>query len=77
MAGSDGSPSQGAAPLRATNYADVSLFSRIFFTYVNPIFKLASIRPLEENDVGWLTPDSDQAHNLASSFERAYKDVKV
>ncbi|GIL76011.1 hypothetical protein Vretifemale_5752, partial [Volvox reticuliferus] len=66
-----------AAPLIAKNYADVSWISHIIFSYVNSIINTAALRPLEERDVEWLTPSSDEAHTLASEFERTYQDVKA
>ncbi|GLC33196.1 hypothetical protein PLESTB_000360400 [Pleodorina starrii] len=77
MAGARPPAATHAAPLLAKNYADVSWTSRLFFSYVNPILNLAGIRPLEENDVEWLTPTSDEAHTLAANFQRMYEQVKA
>ncbi|GIL44672.1 hypothetical protein Vafri_2198, partial [Volvox africanus] len=66
-----------AAPLVGKNYADLSWVNQIIFSYVNSIIKIAALRPLEENDVEWLTPSSDEAHTLAAEFEQTYQDVKA
>ncbi|KXZ56223.1 hypothetical protein GPECTOR_1g194 [Gonium pectorale] len=66
-----------SAPLRAKGYDDVSWWSRLFFSYVDPLLDRAAAQPLEEHDAEWLTPPSDNAHTLAANFERVYQQLKA
>ncbi|KNZ81013.1 Multidrug resistance-associated protein 1 [Termitomyces sp. J132] len=49
----------------------VSILSRVFFSWLDPLLYVGFTRPLEEHDL-WKLPDEQSAENITKELERAY-----